>query len=404
MKLKRYLFLLVFAFWMCGTVAQQQRILSNQSTTSLVNSFIIGTSCGSTIASLTVSISTPIIAGVTTYTFRVTNLASGAIQIITRPVNSFALSNYSGIAYNTAYHIEVSTNGGLNYGPTCLLYTPSPTCTIGAQCNTTLDSMTQFVYCTYVPGVIGYRFRITNLTTNAVQIFDASLNRFYFNQLTDKAYATTYFIEVAVKNSDNTYLAYNAGCNITTMAFPTTAIQNSQCKSTVNSFKQNIYADYVAGASDYRFLVSRAGFPTYSATIERALNYFKFSLFPALQMGTTYSVQVALKIGGEWGPYGPVCHITTSGGAFKMESVATEFKAVAYPNPFANNFMLDVATTDVAPVQLRVYDMLGKQIENKEVLSSQIETLQIGDQYPSGAYNVIVSQGENLQTLRIIKR
>ncbi|RAR69279.1 hypothetical protein CLV55_101565, partial [Flavobacterium aciduliphilum] len=30
--------------------------------------------------------------------------------------------------------------------------------------------------------------------------------------------------------------------------------------------------------------------------------------------------------------------------------------------------------------------------------------LQLGERYPSGVYNVIVTQGENTKTLRVIKR
>lgn len=401
---RNFLILWVATFWMCGALAQNNRVESNLSTNSLVNSFIVGTSCGSTISSLTVAISTPIVTGVTTYTFRLTNLVSGAVQIINRPVNSFSMSNYPGICYDTAYNVEVSVNGGLTYGPPCLVYTPLPTCTIGAHCNTTLDSMTQFVYCTYVVSVLGYRFRITNTVNNTVQVFDSLSNRFYFNQLPSKAYSTMYLVEVAVKNGDGNYLPYNIGCNVTTPGFPTTMLQTSQCKTTVSSFKQNIYAVYVAGASDYRFLVSRAGFPAYSATLDRPLTYFTFNMFPGVAVGTTYMVRVALKIGGEWGPYGTPCLVNTSGGSLRIRDTDYTFKAVAYPNPFANDFMLDVATVDESSIQIRVYDMLGKQIENRTSELTDIEQLQIGADYTSGVYNVIVSQGENTQILRIIKR
>jgi len=401
---KNFLILLVTVFWMSGVIAQNERTAPNLSTNATVNSFIVGTSCGSTISSLTSAISTPIVSGVTTYTFRVTNLVSGAVQVINRPVNSFSMSNYPGMAYNTAYNVEVSVNGGLTYGTPCLLYTPLPICTIGAQCSTTLDSMTQFVYCTYVVGVLGYRFKITNTVNNTVQIFDSLSNRFYFNQLASKAYSTIYLVEVAVKNGDGNYLPYNTGCTITTPGFPTTMLQTSQCKTTVTSFKQNIYAEYVTGASDYRFLVSRAGFPTYNASIDRPLTYFTMNMFTGLLLGTTYSVRVAVKIGGEWGPYGPACHITTSGMSLRINESTEDFKAIAYPNPFATDFKLNISSADESTIQLRVYDMMGKQIENENVGIREIENLHIGSDYTSGVYNVVVSQGENSQTLRIIKR
>lgn len=401
---KNFLSLLFTAFCMCGAIAQNDRMAPSQSTSAVVNSFIVGTSCGATISSLTSAISTPIVSGVTVYTFRLTNLVSGAVQVINRPVNSFSMSNYTGMAYNTAYNVEVSVNGGLIYGAPCLLYTPLPICTIGAHCGTTLDSMTQYVYCTYVVGVLGYRFKITNTVNNTVQIFDSLSNRFYFNQLPSKAYSTTYFVEVAVKNGDGSYLPYNTGCNVTTAGFPTTMLQTALCKTTVSSFKQNLYAEYVTGASDYRFLVSRAGFPTYSASIDRPLTYFTLNMFPGLFFGTTYSVRVAVKIGGEWGPYGPACHVTTSGVSLRINDSGEGFKAIAYPNPFAADFKLHIVSDDESAIQIRVYDIMGKQIINKIVELTAIESLPIGTDYSSGVYNVVVSQGENSQTLRIIKR
>jgi hypothetical protein len=84
--------------------------------------------------------------------------------------------------------------------------------------------------------------------------------------------------------------------------------------------------------------------------------------------------------------------------------VATPFKAVAYPNPFANNFMLDVKTTSQSSVNLKVYDMVGRLIEQRDVTISDMETTTIGDRYPSGVYNVVVSQEDSVQTVRVVKR
>jgi hypothetical protein len=51
-----------------------------------------------------------------------------------------------------------------------------------------------------------------------------------------------------------------------------------------------------------------------------------------------------------------------------------------------------------------VYDMIGKLIDQREVTPTEVSELQVGDRYPSGVYNVIVTQGENTKTLRLIKR
>ena len=45
--------------------------------------------------------------------------------------------------------------------------------------------------------------------------------------------------------------------------------------------------------------------------------------------------------------------------------------------------------------------MAGRLIENRQVNSDSVE---VGRNYASGVYNVIVNQGANVKTLRVIKR
>ncbi len=386
-------------------------VVNTLNLTITVNSFNLGTSCGGTVSSLAVTVVATPVAGASTYTFRITNLSTSASFVVNRPVNSFALSNYSGITLGTAYQVEVSVNGGANYGTPCVVNTPAPTSTIGAQCGTTLTSMGQFVYATYVSSVTGYRFRVINLTTNAVQVYTApsGQNRFTFNQLSAaiRAFGTTYSVEVALRNTDGTYLPYNAACNITTPAFPTSEVILSQCDTVATSNTQTISAVVVSGATGYRFELVNTSL-VYSSSIDRPINNFNLTMFSGLQSGTTYTVRVAVRIGGVWGPLtGKPCNITTPGiavGGTREIAVNNNFAVIAYPNPFADNFMLNVTSVSESTIQIRVYDMLGKQVENRNVEASDLENLQIGSSYPSGVYNVVVTQGENNKTLRVIKR
>jgi hypothetical protein len=48
--------------------------------------------------------------------------------------------------------------------------------------------------------------------------------------------------------------------------------------------------------------------------------------------------------------------------------------------------------------------MLGKLIDDRIVDATEISNFELGNNYPSGVYNIIVSQDENLQTLRVVKR
>ncbi len=96
----------------------------------------------------------------------------------------------------------------------------------------------------------------------------------------------------------------------------------------------------------------------------------------------------------------------TDGGTTNVVARSEEvpFGVIAYPSPFTENFNLNLTTSSEDKVQVMVYDMIGKLIDQKEVSPSEATTLQVGDRYPSGVYNVIVTQGENTKTLRVIKR
>ena len=87
------------------------------------------------------------------------------------------------------------------------------------------------------------------------------------------------------------------------------------------------------------------------------------------------------------------------------EVVSEEFKAIAYPNPSASVFQIEVSTpSSVKKKQfnVQVYDMTGRFIEQRQV--QQSENIEIGNDYPSGIYSIIVTQGEQVKTLRVIKK
>jgi hypothetical protein len=48
--------------------------------------------------------------------------------------------------------------------------------------------------------------------------------------------------------------------------------------------------------------------------------------------------------------------------------------------------------------------MNGRLLENKEVKSSEINNLELGNELPSGVYNVIITQETEVKTVRVIKK
>ena len=82
----------------------------------------------------------------------------------------------------------------------------------------------------------------------------------------------------------------------------------------------------------------------------------------------------------------------------KVAPVAEAFKVVAYPNPSTEGFKIKSSNGKSFGVQ--VYDMLGRSVEQRQLKSDS----QIGSNYAKGIYNVIVTQGANVKTLRVIKK
>ncbi|WP_211516811.1 T9SS type A sorting domain-containing protein, partial [Flavobacterium caeni] len=85
-------------------------------------------------------------------------------------------------------------------------------------------------------------------------------------------------------------------------------------------------------------------------------------------------------------------------------TASAAFKATAYPNPFTSDFNIDIVGASQEKVQVKVYDMLGKLVESKELDAADAHSAKVGAQFPAGVYNVIVSQDGIVKTLRVVKR
>jgi hypothetical protein len=107
---------------------------------------------------------------------------------------------------------------------------------------------------------------------------------------------------------------------------------------------------------------------------------------------------------GTWSPFGDACEITSPAIPRIDGDAELDFAANAFPNPYTDQFNLQVNTDSDELISYKVYDMLGKLIEADEFDYTALETKEFGRNYPAGVYNIIVSQGEERKTLRIIKR
>jgi hypothetical protein len=156
--------------------------------------------------------------------------------------------------------------------------------------------------------------------------------------------------------------------------------------------------------SQYRFQVTKIDD---QSTVTFDTNKFWFSFrvnVPGYTPETGYSVRVAVMTAGTWSAFGDACEIVSPAAAARGEVSSSTFEAQAFPNPFTSEFKLNVATSTEGEVELKVYDMLGKLIEAKSINTIDYISEDLGSAYPAGVYNVIVTQGENMKSLRMIKR
>jgi hypothetical protein len=79
------------------------------------------------------------------------------------------------------------------------------------------------------------------------------------------------------------------------------------------------------------------------------------------------------------------------------------YNVILYPNPSVSTFSLNLVSDSDADVEISVFDLQGRNIENKTISKDNLNSIALGANLPSGIYNVIVKQGENIKSQRLIK-
>ena len=370
--------------------------------------------CGTTILTISSLISATTFNNSTGYRFEVTNTSTNQVQVIDRPLQWFSLTMLEQYDYATTYSIRVMVQrNGIwlgYYGPACQVSSPAILDAGGAaqisasQCGITLPTINTLIATNSIPNTTGYRFRVTNLTDastpNQVQVITRSLHWFAITMLPTYNYGTTYLIEVAVKTNGE-FSGYGSPCVVATPNVPSL----TSCDVVIPTSGTIIASTSKSNTTSYRFELTNLS-NNVVVTIDRPVHWFRFNMVPGYAPNTEYGVRVALMTSGVYSLYGDACVITSPGAAREgdIKPVVEPFNVVAYPNPFADTFGMQMTTSADQSVSIRVFDMTGRLVETREVEVSALENVKIGDRYPAGVYNVVVSQGAEVKTLRVVKR
>jgi hypothetical protein len=147
------------------------------------------------------------------------------------------------------------------------------------------------------------------------------------------------------------------------------------------------------------------------------VNDFNLDIFPAgfILPNTTYTFELAAHDpDGTNSPYFATCTFSTASYALRMANtdsdlaVARElgqelFEAQAYPNPSTSSFTLNVQTFGKEKINMSVYNKFGQLIENK-TLASDFPSQDLGAAFDKGFYTVILTQGDSVKKIKLIKQ
>lgn len=240
--------------------------------------------------------------------------------------NNTTLTSSTGLL-TTPYGSDASVYTGLDYRPatgSALLDSASfsdpifsTTSLAGTACNTTLASLNFQINAIPLTGATGYRFEVTNGTTNEVNVLEYNSAAGFAMRLTSLPsggyFGTTYSIRVSVKSSLGVWGDYGSSCTVTSPAAPASSkVNTGQCGTTIATFNTAIIADSVFGANSYKFEVKQNG--SVIDEIVNTSNYFTLAQLTAgTSYGQTYSIRVAVRYNGNvWSSYANrTCDIST---------------------------------------------------------------------------------------------
>jgi hypothetical protein len=101
---------------------------------------------------------------------------------------------------------------------------------------------------------------------------------------------------------------------------------------------------------------------------------------------------------------GAVANTTATKGVVKEKEPVSmgRFEVRVIPNPTENQFTLFVEKGNNEKIVVVVYDVLGRVVKHIEKSDSQL--IRFGEDLKVGSYMVIVRQGNNTKTVKLVKQ
>lgn len=355
-------------------------------------------SCGSSPASYSTGIFADAVGGASQYEYMIYNTAATYTQNLTRNYNNFTLGYFTGLNNTTTYSVQVrafvSSTWG-SFGVVCNITSPSTPSTqlSSGSCNSSPATYTTALFADAVTGATQYEYQLINSSLSYTQTLTRSNPNFYLAMFTGLTASTNYSAQVRAF-ANNSWGNFGTICTVLTPTIPTSKLTTASCGSSPASGTTAIFCDAVTGASQYEYRIYSSAL-SYTQTLDRSNANFYTNMFTGMQTSSTYSVDVRVQIGTSWSVFGAICTINTP-SSFRLMNPS-------YPNPFTKHTEFSIITDITEHVNIKVYDKTGKVIDNLNLSEKEFNNIKIGDEYPSGLYNVILSQNNEIKSFKIIK-
>ena len=297
------------------------------------------------------------------------------------------------------------------------------------SCGVFNSTMNSLVYASIVPGATSYQFEFSDPDAGFIRRIAVPNGQVRYNQMVTSplTLGVKYFARVRTNASGPIASAhFGGGCELAMgSTIPCTELISAptyghSCNET-RSFNTNnsfIYALPVVGGTEYQFRISIPS-EGYDETFIRStyILQLKWNDHPPLVNGSTYNVQVNVKVGTQYSGFcGNICTITIDnnpGMAQRPEAsmVQANRTATMWPNPVRDgqvNLSLDGIHDADQQITVDIQDIYGKQVFAKEFGNSgeRFNTiLALPSDIASGVYmvNITVNGKSTVQRLSIIK-
>ena len=376
------------------------------------------------------------------YQFRI---RTGAFEALSEPTElaQIKFSDFVGVNYGMSYNFDVRfmRNGVWGpFGPACTISTIDvPTTQVQTNqfggnnnCGWQLPSVGSNIHAFNIPFVNSYKFRVSR--NSYVDSIVTPIRRFRLIDLpnfsNNAEFGAAYNVEVAVELNGN-YTEYGVMCQVFTPS-PTTQLRADFCGVTLTALGQNIFAEQVTGAHQYRFEIDNGSTITTFTTNNRWFNLISAGVAAP---NTLYSIRVAIGVNGNFYPYGAVCTVLTPGTlmaenlgiqeahtiespseiefndpSLEIEKITLthskpiDFNFSVYPNPFSGSFQLSFVDLPIdAQVNVTLFDASGSLLHSGVSTLEQTTRDKFGMDLAPGLYFVRVETSGISKFLRVIK-